>query len=517
MKPPVLQISNISKTFLGNRVLSEVSLDIDEGEVLALVGHNGSGKSTLAKILSGFYEPDEGGAILCGSTPLELGEPNHAKAAGLRFVHQQARLIDTMTVSDNIALSLGSETTRTGRIRRGRERDRARRLMADVGLQCGPDQIVASLNPTERTLVALARAVAVDEDPVRVVVLDEVTATLSFRETMQVFSSIKTLRKQGIAILYISHHLAEVLELADRVAALRNGKLVTVTDAKRITREELADFVTADPEQVDTAPARVAQRPSEVRTPDISAPQANDGTASVLAVHDLRGTFLDGVTFEVRPGSVIGFAGVSGSGRDELASMLVGHTESIGRIAVGGNVLAKMRPDRSASAGVRLVPAERLRHALFPELPVSHNIGISTFRSSWNGWRIIRRRELAEVKGWLLRLHLDETTHDKQMQILSGGMQQKCIIARVLRTDLSVLILDEPTQGVDIHTKTEIYRLVAETAQRGVAVVICSSDSEDLCEMCDEVWILAHGKISSRHVVNDGITPAQLDALQLRA
>lgn len=503
----LLQITGVSKTFPGQRALDNVSLQVPAGEVHGLVGHNGSGKSTLVKVLAGFHEPDPGARVVFNGAPLAFSSPGAGLEAGLRFVHQHLALVDNLSVCENVALGPGFVTSRFHRLRWREQRARAQAELLALGHDLDPRRIVSTLSPAERTIVALARALDDSRGAAKLLVLDEVTATLPAGEAEHVYTAIRQITAQGVAVVYISHHLDEVLDVSDRVTVLRLGRLVGTFSSSELTRDSLARLMVGEVESPSAA-----GRPERRERPELDAERVHG-----LQARGLSGSVLQDLDLSVQPGTVLGVTGLTGSGREELSGLLFGRVARRGTVQVEGVTIPSMRPDRSLTSGMVLVPADRARDAIFATLDVRENTTISHLKPFWRPPILSRKREVAHVRQWLHDLLIDPDVHGRAAGLLSGGMQQKTLLARALRLEPKVLILDEPTQGVDVHTKELIYERILEAAAAGCAVVVCSSDSEDLCRVADDIMVLARGRQVAGVSAEEHPTPGSIDALQLAA
>lgn len=496
-----LQISGLSKNFPGQRALSDVHLSLRTGEVRALVGQNGSGKSTLVKVLSGYHQPDPGAAVLVDGAPLRLGVDGAGDHAGLRFVHQDLGLVLDLDSCDNLAMGHGYERTKVGFISWRREAQLARATLCGLGYDIDVRQPTGHLTISERTAIALARALSPRATPPRVLVLDEPTANLPAAETKQLFEVVRSVKERGVAVLYISHHLDEVFALCDSVTVLRDGRHVVTRDVHGLDEDSLVTLMIG---------RKLEQFPAHERAVE------SQGTESTLVVRGLRTDTLRGIDLDVRAGEVVGIAGITGSGREEIALALFGGTDRTGEVSVNGIAVTPHRPDKSIEAGLGLVPAERHVNAAFLNSTLRENISILSpgdFRS--RGF-ISRRREVSDVSSWLRELQVKPAEPEHGLATLSGGNQQKVMLARWLRKNPTVLVLDEPTQGVDIGAKAEIHALVEQAARAGAAVVVVSTDHAELTRIAHRVIVLRGGRIISElhrpHIDPDRITAATVGA-----
>ncbi len=379
---PALTVTDMSKSFAGPRVLDSVSLSIEPGEIRALVGENGSGKSTLIKILAGFHLPDGGSAEVDGQ-PLHLGAGTSSEALGLRFVHQDLGLVDNLDAVDNLALGAGYPSFRGG-IRWRRERRRARAALAELGYDFDVRRPVGSLAMSERTALAVARAMAPRNTPAKVLILDEPTANLPAAETERLYLLARRVADSGIAIVFVSHHFDEVFELAQSVTVLRDGKQVITRPVAGLTEDGLIELVIGRKLEHVEHDAKAAER-----------------KAVVLEVTGLGSDVLDNVGFAVHAGEIVGVAGITGSGRDEVAAALFGGRDRAGEVKINGAVVPKLRPDKAMAMGMGLVPAERHANAAFMTSTLRENITIVRPGLHWRGLVLRKNSERSDVDMWL--------------------------------------------------------------------------------------------------------------------
>ncbi len=489
-----LSIRHLSKTFVGQQALREVDLDVARGEIRALVGENGSGKSTLIKILAGFHEPDPGAIVEVAAVPLALGVPGAGDAAGLRFVHQDLGLVADLDTVDNLALGAGYRLRREGLIDWARERSQAREALARLGYDIDVRRPVGTLTISERTAVAVARALSPHRTEPTMLVLDEPTANLPAVEAARLFALIRVVRQAGIAVLFVSHHLDEVFGLADTVSVMRDGRLVATRPVSELTEPELVELVIGRPLQVhEPMNAALSRSPA------------------VLSARDLGGAVIAGVDLNVHAGEVLGVAGITGSGREELAGLLFGGAPRSGTVTVAGQPLPAMRPDRSIALGMGLVPAERHANAAFLAATLRENVTMVDLRRNVVSGLLRTGREKSDVAHWLQRLQVRPAGSELRMAALSGGNQQKVVLARWLRMSPRVLVLDDPTQGVDVGAKSEIHALIDAAAQAGTAVLVLSSDHEELARLCHRVLVLRAGTVTDE-LHPPALTPERLSA-----
>jgi ribose transport system ATP-binding protein len=493
---PVLSIAHLSKTFTGQPALSDVELTIQPGEIRALLGQNGSGKSTLIKILAGYYRPDPGAEILIGAQPLIFGSAASAYNLGCRFVHQDLGLLPSMSVIDNLAFS-GGWPTRFGTILPRESRRRAQVDLDRVGVQADPRKPVAQLSPATKTAVAVARALREDSgQTAKLLVLDEPTATLTGDEVQTLLDIIRRVAGSGVGVLYVSHRLDEVFGLADSVTVLRDGRVVVSPPLATLDHSHLVSLLVGD------------------KLPELEAASGENlvghGNAA-LEVKDLSSGLLRNVSFEARSGEIVGVAGVDGSGRERLLATVYGGERRVaGIVAHRGVEVEADRPDASMRAGVTFLPADRRAHGGFIHLAATENISISNLSPFWSRFRLRRSMERRLAREWFARLQIrPQEGHERKLATFSGGNQQKILLAKWLRCEPSVLLLEEPTQGVDIAAKVDLHQAIVNAAKAGACVVVSSSDTDELVALCHRVLVLKHGRVA-REIAGPALTASEI-------
>ena len=500
-----LSLRTVSKTFAGQMALREVEFDMEYGEVRALVGQNGSGKSTLIKLLAGYHQPDPGCVAEIEGKPFDLGNAAAARAAGLRFVHQDLALILPMSVLDNMMLGREYPRTRTGRIAWRVARDEVRRQLDALRIDIDPRLPVGALSMAERTLVAIGRALAdTAGDERRLIVLDEPTAALPKDEVGRLLEAIADLRRQGHGVLLVSHHLDEVLDVADTVTVLRDGRIVASVPRAEVDHDRLTELIVGRP----VVQPSLAERAAAVAR--------HRGQASLL-VQGLSGGRVMGLDLEVHPGEIVGVAGITGSGRESLAPLITGGIERRGDVLVEGRPVPGGRPKAAMAAGIAAIPGERARFGVFANLDVRRNLTISHLGRHRRWSRIQVRRERAEVSDWIRRLGIVTPSGEAPITSLSGGNQQKVLVGRALRMQPRVLVLDDPTQGIDIGARAQIHDVIEACAADGMAVLLVSTDSSELARLADRVVILAGGRRGTTLLRGPDLTETSIDAAQLQS
>jgi ribose transport system ATP-binding protein len=464
----------ISKAFDGVTVLRDVDLDVAVGEVHALVGGNGAGKSTLMKILQGVYQRDSGTVEVFGR-PLEATTIHAARAAGIGMVFQEFSLIPTLTVAQNIFLD--NEPTRAGLIDDAVMRERAAELLARIQVDIDPRAEVSGLPTVQWQLTEIAKALSREA---RVLIMDEPTASLAKHEVDALFALIERLRAQGIAIIYISHRMEEISRIADRVTILRNGTRLLTAPLTQITPQEIVAGIAGHDlaAQVEHSPHEAVDRPV------------------VLDVRDLTARGVKGATFQVRAGEVVGIAGLMGAGRTELACALFGvNPITSGSVTKNGAALTLSSPAAAIAAGIALIPEDRRLQGLVLDHSVRDNLTLPLL-GGLRRWGLVAADKVRELSDGLVeRFGILVARPEAPVRLLSGGNQQKVVIAKWLGTDPDVLVMDEPTAGVDVGTKSEIVRIVRELARTGKGIVVISSEYPELVAMCDRFLIMRDGVV----------------------
>jgi rhamnose transport system ATP-binding protein len=468
----ILEASSVSKAFAGVKALRAVSFELRAGEVHALVGENGAGKSTLIKIFTGALQPDEGTIKVRGAVVPQM-DPRAAKALGIAAIYQQPALFPDLTVAENIALAL--ESGGAWRVLDWKARGRrAGELLERAGARhtlIDPERLVSTLSMPEQQLVEIAKAIGAEA---RIVIMDEPTASLTEREVESLFRVIARLRADGVGVIYISHRLEEIATVADRVTVLRDGQSIATKSMNEVDRAELIHMMVGR-EVASIFPKR-----------EIAAGEV------VLELRDVscRAAGVRGVSLQVRKGEVLGIAGLVGSGRTELAETIFGLTPAdAGEIRLRGESVAIRR-------GIGYVPEDRPRHGVILEMSIAANTSLASLRSVARYGLIDHGKERALAEGFAGQLRIKTPSVEMAAGALSGGNQQKVALARWLATDPAVLILDEPTQGVDVGSKAEIHALMADLAERGMAILMISSELAEVLAMSDRIAVMHAGAIA---------------------
>jgi ribose transport system ATP-binding protein len=471
---PVLEMVGITKRFHGVPALKNVNLTIYPGEVHALMGENGAGKSTLMKILAGAYIADDG-EIRINGQPLKITDPAIARQAGINLIYQELNVAPNLTVAENIFM--GSELRRGQFLDREGMRREAEQVLQSLGASFAPDDLVSTLSIAEQQQVEIARAL---KDNSRILVMDEPTAALSDRETERLFEVIRKLRSDGIAIIYISHRMEEVYALANRVSVLRDGEYIGSLNRNEISPERLVQMMVGRPMQDFYEHQR----------------QTNPG-AVVLEVRNISdGRKVKPTNLELHAGEIVGLAGLVGAGRTELSRLIFGaDRKASGEVFLNGKKLNINSPGDAIAAGIGYVPEDRKDQGLFLEMSSQKNIVLNTLQQNSQAgiinWGSLGKIAAEAVENFSIRLaNLEIRAVD-----LSGGNQQKLLLARWLAIKPRVLMLDEPTRGVDIGAKSEIYRIISDLAAQGIAVLMVSSELPEIVGLSDRVLVMREGEL----------------------
>jgi ribose transport system ATP-binding protein len=478
-QPPILEMRHISKTFVNLRVLKNVSLDVRAGEVHALMGENGAGKSTLMKVLSGAYRADPGGEIRIAGEPVAIEGPHAARQLGISIIYQELSLAPNLTVAENIFL--GAELSRNGIIDRRAMNEASGPILARLGVSFTPQTIVGSLSMAERQLVEIARALHARS---RILVMDEPTTSLSSRETEKLFELIRSLRADGLAIIYISHRMGEIYDLSDRVSVLRDGGYVGTLERADLSAERLVQMM-------------VGRDISSFYKKEHDAHQSRGRV--ILSVTDMSdGRRVKHCSFDLHEGEVLGIAGLVGAGRTEFARLIYGADPRLsGTVELDGQPVSISAPQQAVDAGIVYLTEDRKLYGLFLDMSVRENINLGVIaRDSLPGGilnlKAAAKRSSDAIKSFGIRVAADVIN----VGALSGGNQQKVLLSRLIETNPRVLILDEPTRGVDIGAKSEIYRIIDQLVKSKMGVIVISSDLPEVVGICDRVLVMREGIIA---------------------
>ena len=467
---PLLAMRGVSKRFGGTQALADAGIDVCAGEIVALLGENGAGKSTLIKILAGVYSLDAGGVTYRGR------DVSHAvRRLPVAFIHQDLGLIDWMTVAENISLMLGFPR-RFGLIDWSAARTRAARALEIVGADIDPDQRIHDLSRTEKSLVAIARALAADAE---VLVLDEPTASLPADEVARLFTALRRLRSRGVGMIYVSHRLDEVFEIADRMVILRDGRVVGERAVAETSPEEVILLI-------------VGREPSQV----FRRPVRQEGPAR-LVFEQLSVEGAGPLDCRVRAGEVVGFVGLRGAGQEQIGRALFGLTRrSGGRILLDGHAISASSPREAIGLGINLVCADRVAESIVPGLSVRENLFLNPVTAGLRSVSYIKPRDESRAAVELgERIGLKPNDPSLPIEWLSGGNQQKVVVGRWLQLSGKVYVFEDPTAGVDVGAKAEIYRLFDVVLKAGATILIVSTDFEEVAQVCHRALVFQRGRV----------------------
>jgi rhamnose transport system ATP-binding protein len=471
MGRPVLEMSHVAKSFGGVKALVDASLTLYAGEAHALLGENGAGKSTLLKTLAGVHRADSGEITLHGK-PFEQGSTKDSIEQGIAVIYQEPSLFPDLTLAENVFI--GRQLTSGGLVDWPAMERESRELFARLGVNLDPHQKARGISIADQQIVEIAKALSTDA---RVIVMDEPTAALSSKEVERLFSVVRNLREQGSAVVFVSHRLDEVFALCDRMTVMRDGSTV-------------GSALIADTSEVEVVRMMVGREVSEL-FPKLP-PKIGD---VVLEVKDLslEGQFSD-ISFEVRAGEIFALAGLVGSGRSEVIRAVFGIDRyDSGSVVLNGQPLPAEKPAVSMSSGIALVPEDRRQQGLFMASSIARNVAV-TLLKKLSSWILLRKkREESTAQTWAETLQLKFATLADPVERLSGGNQQKVVLSKWLATEPQVLIVDEPTRGIDVGTKAEVHRLLSQKAQQGMAVLMVSSELPEVLGMADRIFVMREG------------------------
>lgn len=478
---PILRVESVSKSFPGVKALDNVNFDIHAGEVVALVGENGAGKSTLMKILSGAYTKDSGTIYLDGKS-VEFTSPSHAQEMGIATIYQEFNLTPTQTVAANIFIS--REPRRPGLlgklqfIDRVRMEHEAQTLLDLVGSHVQPDAIIRDLSVAERQMVEIAKALAVDA---RIIIMDEPTSALGDDEVEVLFRIVRELKAQGRGIIFITHRMEEIFQICDRVVVFRDGQYVGELPMAEATTDQIISMM------VGRTLGKLYQK-VEAQIGDV-----------IFEVRGLRRTgVVEDVSFDLRAGEILGVAGLVGAGRTEMARLLFGvDAKDAGEILINGVPVNIHSPRAAVEAGIGLVPEDRGGQGLVLKLSVLNNTAMATLPRFTHGG-FVNRGELEDgAQEYVEKLSVRTPSLEQKAMNLSGGNQQKVVVAKWLLSNPKILILDEPTRGIDVGTKSEIYALMSQLASQGMGIIMISSEMPEVLAMSDRIMVLCEGRLTA--------------------
>lgn len=482
MSKNILQMKNISKFFPGVRALSNVDFTVTAGEIHGLIGENGAGKSTLMKVLMGLYKADEG-KIFFKDKSVNITSPSLATSIGIGMVPQELNLNPYVSAAENIFL--GNEIkNKLGKIDWKKIKSESVKILKTIGSDVDPNTIVENLSVAQQQLIQIARLLATGAD---LLIFDEPTASLTITETEFLLKLMKKLKEQGKTLIFITHRLQELLSTTDRITVMRDGHVVNVCETKDITIDSLIE---------DMAGKKIAKLERVNR-------ECSDET--VLKVENFsRGREFSNVSFEVKKGEIFGLGGLIGAGRTELMNAVFGLTKvTEGKVYFNDKEVKIKNPKQAIKLGIGYVPEERRHHAIFPILSVRENSVISVYDRLFKALKINYKEAEKITKEYIEKLKIKTPSSSTPIQSLSGGNQQKVILARWLARNAQLLILDEPTRGIDVNAKTEIYQLIRSLSEMGVTIIVVSSEHEELLLLTDRIMIMHEGKVKGIHNTKD--------------
>jgi ribose transport system ATP-binding protein len=481
--PPLLRMRGVDKSFPGVHALKNVDLNVEAGDVLALLGENGAGKSTLIKVLGGAHRPDSGTIEIDGRA-VEIASPQDSQRAGIGIIYQEFNLVPAMTVRENIFL--GQEPGRVSFIPAGKERKRARELFDRIGVELDPDTLVRDLTVAQQQVIEIAKALSLNS---RIIVMDEPSATLSPREVEGLFRIVAELKSQGIGIVYVSHRLDEIFAICNRVTVLRDGAYVDSKPIGELTRDTLIELMVGRKLE-NEFPKRV-----------VSGAAGNESRPG-LAVNGLvGGPKVKDVSFSVRRGEIVALTGLVGAGRTETARLIFGADKrEAGTITLDGNDVDIGSPRDAIAAGICLLTEDRKGQGLILNQSVVENFGLPNLSRFTRAGLIQQRRERDAFQSYVDQLQIQVAGCDQRAGTLSGGNQQKVVLAKWLERDAEVIIFDEPTRGIDVGAKFEIYLLMHRLVEQGKAILMISSELPEVLGMADRIVVLHEGRVTGEIV-----------------
>lgn len=478
MANPILLAQSITKSFEGVRALKGVSFELRRGEVHALIGENGAGKSTLIKIMTGAVIADSG-TLSIGGPPVDLAHnnPSVARAMGVAAIYQQPSLFPHLTVSENIALAL-EQASGWRRVDWKARREHARALIARAGAAIDPERLVSTLSMPEQQIVEIAKAIGAKA---RILIMDEPTASLTDREVESLFGVIAELKASGVGVIYISHRLEEIARIADRITVLRDGEAIATRDAREVSRGEMIQLMVGRAMNAVFPKRAVAQGDVVLELRRLSSKAAG--------IRD--------ISFALRAGEILGIAGLVGSGRTQLAETVFGLTPAdSGEILIAGARATVTSPADAIRQGIGYVPEDRRKHGVVLEMPIAENTSLASLDAISHGGLIDSGAEANLARRFIEQLRIKTPSAYANAGTLSGGNQQKVALSRWLATSPKVLILDEPTQGVDVGSKSEIHSLMVDLAERGMAILMISSELPEILGMSDLIAVMRDGTVA---------------------
>ena len=470
----ILKLDNITKLYPGVTALDDVSLSFEQGEVHAIMGENGAGKSTLIKTIGGAIQPNSG-TITIGENSFDHLTPSLSSENGIGVIYQEFNLVPSLSVSENVCL--GNKLGHRFYKDRKQMNTETKKVLEELGLDIDPDMMVSKLSTGQQQMVEIAKSMIKN---CKVLIMDEPTASLSSAETENLLKMVNTLKEKGVTILYISHRLEEVFQISDRISIMRDGHYIKTVNTKDTSRKELIKLMVGR-DIGDEYPKRQTRPEEEV----------------VLEVKDLCGQGDENVSFKLHKGEVLGVAGLVGAGRTEMAKMIYGYLKKDkGEIYVHGEKKDIRIPSEAIASGIGLIPEDRKREGAFLEYTIDWNIPIMMIKKASNGLFVDRKKTAEIVDKYIKELSIATPSAKQFVRNLSGGNQQKVVVAKTLATEADILIMDEPTRGIDVGAKQEIYNLINELVAQGKSVLMISSEMEELMGMADRIMVFYEGEVT---------------------
>ncbi|WP_422478958.1 sugar ABC transporter ATP-binding protein [Pleomorphochaeta sp. DL1XJH-081] len=476
-----LQMSGISKRFVGVQALDKVDLTVNEAEIHALLGENGAGKSTLMKILSGAYTRDEGVIQLFGS-PVEIQNPKHAETLGISIIYQELNLIPHLTVAENIFLGRHKMKNKL-HIDWKRIHDEAGKLLRDLEVDLDPQTKVGTLGIARQQMVEVAKALSLSA---KIIIMDEPTAPLTDRETDNLFKMVRKLKANGVTVIYISHRLEEIIALCDQATIMRDGKTIIKVPVHETSIDEIIKYMVG--------------RELKEKFPRVTKSIGEE----VFSVTSLTSEKIRDVSFSVKEGEILGFGGLVGSGRTETARAIFGLDKKLsGTIRIRDKQLEIKTPKDAISAGIGFVTEDRKAEGLVLSMNVRENVSLASLKQLSKGIQLMLRKERDIAEDYVDKLNIKTPTIEQLSRNLSGGNQQKVVLAKWLMSKSDVLIFDEPTRGIDVGAKIEVYNIINTLAKAGRAIIVISSEIPELLGICDRILVMARGKKTGELSINE--------------
>ena len=470
---PLLSMTGIEKSFPGVHALSNCRFDLNSGEVHALVGENGAGKSTLMKILTGIYQRD-GGEICIDGAPIEIKDAAAARDLGICIVHQELNLIRDLTVAQNIYI--GREPMRGVIVNQRKQNEMARELLKSLQIDINAGTLVKHLSVAKQQMVEIAKALSYANT--RILIMDEPSAALTDTEITDLFRFIRDLKQKGVGIIYISHRMGELSQISDRITVLRDGQYVGTVDTGSVSMDEIINMMVG--RAIYESPKQHSAVP--------------EGAPIVLEAKDLYARDVKDVSFTLRKGEILGFAGLMGAGRTETARLICGADKRVrGEIWINGKQVGIQSPADAAAAGIGYLSEDRKQFGLCLGLSVADNAALANLENMTNGPFVDARKVRETTQGYREKIQIKTPSVDALVRGLSGGNQQKVVLAKWLIRDCDILIFDEPTRGIDVGAKSEIYKLMNELTAEGKSIIMISSDMPELLRMSDRILVMCEG------------------------